>query len=74
MRHRLCRFHQQRHGRPQLDRRHTLRHRRLISSSIEANLGGVFTGTVGEAFVGGFDLIDEMNLLNQVNGLYTIAR
>ena len=46
----------------------------LISSSIEANLGGVFTGTVGEAFVGGFDIIDEMNLLNQVNGLYTIAR
>jgi len=46
----------------------------LISSSIEANLGGVFTGTVGEAFVGDFDIIDEMNLLNQVNGLYTIAR
>jgi hypothetical protein len=46
----------------------------LISSSIEANLGGVFTGIAGEAFAGGFELIDEMNLLNQVNGLYTIER
>jgi hypothetical protein len=46
----------------------------LISSCIEVNLGGVFTGIAGEAFVGGFDLIDEMNLLNQVNELYTIER
>jgi hypothetical protein len=46
----------------------------LISSSIEANLGGVFTGIAGEAFVGRFYLIDEMNLLNQINGLYTIER
>ncbi|PCI73771.1 MAG: hypothetical protein COB20_15945 [SAR86 cluster bacterium] len=46
----------------------------LISNSINANLGGVFTGTGAEAFVGGFDLIDEMNLLNQVDGLYTIER
>ena len=74
MRHRLCRFHQQRHGRSQLDRGTLSDTGGLISSSIEANLGGVFTGTVGEAFIGGFDIIDEMNLLNQVNGLYTIAR
>ena len=46
----------------------------LISSSIEANLGGVFVGTGAEAFVGGFDLIDELNQFNQVDGLYTIER
>jgi len=46
----------------------------IINSSIEANLGGVFTGIVGEVFAGGFNLINEMSLLNQVNGLYTIAR
>ena len=46
----------------------------LISNSIDANLGGVFTGTGAEAFVGGFDLIDQMNQFNQVDGLYTIER
>jgi hypothetical protein len=46
----------------------------LISSSIEANLGGVFTGIGAEAFVGGFDLIDELNQFNQVDGVYTIER
>ena len=46
----------------------------LISSSIEANLGGVFTGIGADAFVGGFDLIDDMNQLNQVDGIYIIKR
>ena len=46
----------------------------LISNSIEANLGGVFTGNNGEAFVGGFDLIDQLNLLNQVDGTFTIEK
>jgi hypothetical protein len=46
----------------------------LISNSIDANLGGVFTGDTGDAFVGGFDLIDEINSFNTVNGLYTIER
>ena len=46
----------------------------LISNSIDANLGGVFSGETGEAFVGGFDLIDEINSLNTVNGLFTIER
>lgn len=46
----------------------------IISSSIEADLGGVFTGAGAEAFVGGFDLIDEMNQFNEVDGLYTIER
>ncbi len=46
----------------------------VLSNSIEANLGGVFTGNYGEAFVGGFELVDQINSLNQVNGLYTIER
>ncbi|MCG8415874.1 MAG: hypothetical protein MI746_16790, partial [Pseudomonadales bacterium] len=46
----------------------------MISNSIDANLGGVFTGNNAEAFVGGFDLIDEINALNHVDGIYTIER
>ena len=46
----------------------------IISSSIDANLGGVFTGNQAEAFVGGFDLIDQINELNHVDGIYTIER
>ena len=46
----------------------------LISSSIDANLGGVFTGAGAEAFVGGFDLVDDLNRFNQVDGLYTVER
>ena len=46
----------------------------IVSDSIQADLGGVFTGVGGEAFVGGFDLLDQINELNQVNGLYTIER
>jgi hypothetical protein len=46
----------------------------LLSNSIDANLGGAFTGPNGEAFVGGFDLIDELNPVNEVNGLFTIER
>jgi hypothetical protein len=46
----------------------------LISNSIDANLGGVFTGNQAEAFVGGFDLLDKINILNQVDGIYTIER
>ena len=40
----------------------------MISDAINANLGGVFTGTEAEAFVGGFDLIDAINPLNTVEG------
>lgn len=40
----------------------------LISNSIDANLGGVFTGNQAGAFVGGFNLIDNINILNQVDG------
>ena len=46
----------------------------IISNSIGANLGGVFTGNNGEAFVGGFDLVDQINSLNSVSGLFTIER
>ncbi len=46
----------------------------IISNSIDANLGGIFTGIQAEAFVGGFDLIDELNVFNQVDGIYTIER
>jgi hypothetical protein len=46
----------------------------IVSNSIDANLGGVFSGDTGSAFVGGFDLIDEMNAYNSVNGLFTIER
>jgi hypothetical protein len=46
----------------------------VISNSIEAELGGVFTGNNAEAFVGGFDLSDQLNTVNQVNGIYTINR
>ncbi|MFT4861323.1 MAG: hypothetical protein ACI95C_000530 [Pseudohongiellaceae bacterium] len=43
----------------------------IISNSIDANLGGVFTGDFGEAFVGGFELVDQINALNHVDGIYT---
>ncbi len=46
----------------------------LVSSSINANLDGVFTGNNAEAFVGGFDMVDEINAMNHVNGLYTIEK
>jgi hypothetical protein len=46
----------------------------VLSNSIEADLGGVFTGNGAEAFVGGFDLVDQINAINDVNGLYTIER
>ena len=46
----------------------------IISNSIDANLGGIFTGIQAEAFVGGFDLNDELNVFNQVDGIYTIER
>jgi hypothetical protein len=46
----------------------------VISNSIDAELGGVFTGNNAEAFVGGFDLSDQLNTVNQVNGIYTINR
>jgi hypothetical protein len=48
--------------------------RGVISNSIEADLGGVFTGNNAEAFVGGFGLLDQINAVNQVNGIYTIER
>ena len=46
----------------------------IISTQIDAELGGVFTGHGAEAFVGGFDMIDATNPLNNVEGLYTIER
>ena len=46
----------------------------VLSNSIDAKLGGVFTGASGNAFVGGFDLIDQLNPFNFVDGLFTIER
>ena len=46
----------------------------VVSESITADLGGVFTGTNAEVFVGGFDLLDQVNELNHVNGLYTLEQ
>lgn len=46
----------------------------LVSDAIEADLGGVFTGAGGEAFVGGFGMQDGIGFGNSVNGLYTIER
>ncbi len=46
----------------------------LVSNAIKANLSGAFTGPNGEAFVGGFDLLDQLNPFNSVQGLYTIDR
>ncbi len=45
-----------------------------ISDQIQANLGGVFTGSNADAFVGRFDLFDKLDAINEVNGLYTIER
>ena len=46
----------------------------IISNEIDASIGGVFTGENAEAFVGGFDLIDAINPINFVDGIYTIER
>ncbi|MEX2131893.1 MAG: hypothetical protein WD772_10430 [Pseudohongiellaceae bacterium] len=46
----------------------------LISNSVDASLGGAFTGSAAESFVGGFEMLDAMNPLNHVNGLFTIER
>ena len=46
----------------------------LISNAINGDLGGVFTGNKGEAFVGGFDLLDTINPINSVDGIFTIER
>ena len=46
----------------------------IISNAIDASLGGAFTGNHGEAFVGGFELIDSLNQFNTVDGLFTIER
>jgi hypothetical protein len=46
----------------------------VISDQIQADLGGVFTGSNADAFVGGFDLFDKLDAINEVNGLYTIER
>jgi hypothetical protein len=46
----------------------------ILSQAIQADLGGVFTGNNAEAFVGGFDLLDQNNALNHVEGLYTIEK
>lgn len=46
----------------------------VISNQIDASLGGAFTGGQAEAFVGGFELLDAMNELNNVEGIFTIER
>jgi len=46
----------------------------LVSSSIGATLGGLFTGDSATWFVGGFNLIDMLNDSNSVQGLYVIER
>ncbi|MEQ8954548.1 MAG: hypothetical protein RL120_10470, partial [Gammaproteobacteria bacterium] len=46
----------------------------MISDQIDASLGGVFTGGQAEAFVGGFEMLDQLNQFNTVEGIYTIER
>ena len=46
----------------------------VISRSVDANLNGMFMGNEAEAFHGGFDLLDQANQLNQVNGSYVLER
>ena len=46
----------------------------IISNSIDGSLGGAFTGNQGEAFLGGFELIDSLDQFNTVDGLFTIER
>ncbi|NQV68471.1 MAG: FecR domain-containing protein [Pseudohongiella sp.] len=46
----------------------------IISNRIGGDLGGVFTGNKADAFVGGFDLLDIINPLNSVDGLFIIER
>jgi hypothetical protein len=45
-----------------------------LSTTIEADLGGVFAGPEAEIFIGGFDLMDANDTGNQVNGIYSIER
>tara|TARA_B100001964_G_scaffold210102_1_gene244165 strand:+ start:42279 stop:42881 length:603 start_codon:yes stop_codon:yes gene_type:complete len=40
----------------------------------DGSLGGAFTGNQGEAFLGGFELIDSLDQFNTVDGLFTIER
>ncbi|MFT7294447.1 MAG: hypothetical protein ACI87Q_002304, partial [Pseudohongiellaceae bacterium] len=46
----------------------------ILSTELNSNLGGAFTGENAEAFVGGFNLIDANNPASYVQGLYTIER
>lgn len=43
-------------------------------SAIDGTLSGAFTGEHGEAFVGGFELLDLHNTMNTVDGIYTVER
>lgn len=45
-----------------------------LSTSIGANLDGIFTGDNAQWFVGGFNLIDLLDDSNRVQGLYSIER
>ena len=46
----------------------------IISNNLEVDLGGAFTGQNAEAFVGGFQMLDMINELNHVEGIFTIER
>ncbi|MEX2132042.1 MAG: hypothetical protein WD772_11195 [Pseudohongiellaceae bacterium] len=46
----------------------------FLSNSINASLGGVFTGNQAQAFVGAFELLDQINPGNRVGGFYTIEK
>ncbi len=45
-----------------------------ISTSITGSMGGIFAGAEGETFVGGFELLDAVNSLNTVEGIYAVDR
>ncbi len=44
----------------------------VLSNQLEIDLGGTFTGQHAEAFVGGFEMLDAINELNHVEGLFTL--
>jgi len=46
----------------------------VLSNQLEIDLGGAFTGQHAEAFVGGFEMLDAINELNHVEGLFTLER
>jgi hypothetical protein len=46
----------------------------ILSNQLDTSINGIFTGSRGEAFIGGFDITDLTNPANQVQGLFTLER